>query len=294
MEILAAFNSIIEKSHSVLVEAGAVRPQPGSFKVLAGFPTRGSFDINVQLALVTAGGLLQGLPALAAMGGPTILENVKGAWELCKLLFTGGEDTQPEVSVDRNTGQVTVIKGHNGPLTINHYVIRTASKTNGEYQEIINRLGAGIDEVTMSGLETRLTLSTNDRELIVMPAGARRDLMKVLEAGASGQAPTAITGHEEPRALTQDQVVSIMGEITAVDKERRTGLIGTAGSTTVPAGEYPFAIVGDQDIAVYVEAMLHRVLEIRCYLERRTTGRKKVIRLHVISVGAIGAAAHGA
>jgi hypothetical protein len=64
-----------------------------------------------------------------------------------------------------------------------------------------------------------------------------------------------------------EEIHRINGELYEFDKYSSTGRIKVFERETLPPGEYKFTVIGSQDVAEYIEAMLEKNVLIRCLEE---------------------------
>jgi hypothetical protein len=166
-------------------------------------------------------------------------------------------------------------------------VIHDVALSEAEFVEIAERFRTGnMTALRATAANQSLTFNRGDAATFLLPAAERKRRLRSLES-----ATREAQGTEAPLPVPVSHVnpspVKISCEVVSFDKEVREGRFRAVASEHLGAGEYPFTIIGGQDIRTYVTAMLHRAT-LTCLIEfqRARNKKKRAIRLQALSIEA--------
>ncbi|MEO7864183.1 MAG: fructose 1,6-bisphosphatase, partial [Nitrospirales bacterium] len=114
--------------------------------------------------------------------------------------------------------------------------------------------------------------------------------VKIISFGSAGNPEIKRThdtkGTFELPTLLDDTPVQLECEIFDFNKFGNTGKLLVGDGQVVTKGEYKFSVIGDQDVADYISAMLRKHVKVSCLRETSqdpfSVGR--VVRLQLIKV----------
>ena len=142
--------------------------------------------------------------------------------------------------------------------TYNAPVIQIAKMSVGHYRELLALLRyPGVDNIKFGSKGSpELNIPKEDKDLLENPTHINRD------------------------------VVEIEGDIYSFNKHSNAGRLEVGESEAIPAGTYPFIIMGSQATTAYIQSMLKAAVRVACLREVHTDplSTQDILRLHVLDV----------
>lgn len=194
-----------------------------------------------------------------SIGPSTVWDYTKQAYDLLQLVFevmkTGGK---PDISVSQNDNSIVNVNTGSQTVMFNAPVLVIAQQALPHYQ-------------SLDGL-----LETFGIKTISFGSIGHPEIKRTQDTKGAFNLPTKI----------DDQPVQLNCEIFDFNKFGNTGRLLIGDGQPVPKGEYKFSVIGNQDIADYISAMLRR--QVRVYCLRETSqdpfSKGRVVRLHLTKV----------
>jgi len=264
--ILCAIDYLYRSAYESLA---GVDVEDYQLQVSAAFPESGSYIVELLLSFQNVAALTAPLlPMLSAISPKDVFENAKSAIELWTSLFKKPEQKEPEptLNIAKNEGIVIVNTG-SGPLKFDRAALLTAAKSQDELKHLAySPLGGEITSIEMSSEEG--SVKWNEQAGSALVDRPRLDLRG--EVSRMDQGPS------------RAQQFHLRGNIVRLDKSQRCGVVRVENDKTLPPGDYPFSIVGDQLLRPYIQAMAFDEVELEY---RPVLGpRKKIAALNVLGV----------
>jgi hypothetical protein len=89
-----------------------------------------------------------------------------------------------------------------------------------------------------------------------------------------------------PEIKVEDNPVNVTGRIFDFNTEKLAGKLRVSDGQPVPARDYNFLLIGNQDFVPYIMAMTVPEVTLRCLpeIEQHPTGAKYIFRLQALSL----------
>ena len=248
---------ILDKTYLVLAGRHRMtREERSRFFLRAHRIARSSFHSDIDIVFAVG---QVALPFMGTLGPAGIWEYTKQSYEFLKLVFEALKSgIQPQYS----------FTGHdNSTLTVNTGTIN-------------NTFHAPVFQIAQSSLTHYQALDKLINEDTVrhvsIGSRARPEIKHGIEAKGLFELPTEV----------DDKPVTISCEIFDFNKFDNVGRLSVFDGQAVPQGEYRFAVIGDQDVVHFIEAMLRAQVTVTCLRETAVNpfSLSRVMRLQVISV----------
>jgi hypothetical protein len=198
------------------------------------------------------------LPVVSDLGPSGVWQYAKEAFAFLKLVFDAKKSGAPISISHSGDGSLTNVNTGSQTFTFNAPVYYIALGSLPQYEWIAHQLAPNriTDFRLGEGRRRDIALNVHERDLFDLP-------VKVEEASKT-----------------------IRCEIFEFDKYEGAGELKVGDGQSIPAGEYKFHVVGNQNLAEYIEAMLHEQVTVTCLeetVDHPILGRK-VASLHVLNV----------
>lgn len=250
------FQGLLDKAYLGMIDRKRLSKEDRArFYLRAQEIRSGSF--HADLGVIFTGAQLV-LPLIGSLGPTGIWEYAKQTYEFLKCIFSAAKEKQPitytwnsdRSVVNVNTGRQTV--EFNGP------VFNIAQLTLPHYQALGAQLAPDqVREIHMGrGKSREITLDLPQRDLFALPS------------------------HVEETPL------KLHCEIFDFNKFDNVGKLFVFEGESVKSGDYRFEVIGEQDVAVFIEAMLRKAVTVTCLREtaENPISGEKVVRLQIIKV----------
>lgn len=214
-----------------------------------------SLDSYLDLVL---SGVQISIPALGHLGPAGIWEYAKQAYELLKLAYAFTKAGQQPTYQNTGDGNLTVIHGDqtnifNGPV---FNIARASQRT---YVDMARQVSSGqIDSFSL--LEGRrssgIRIAANEAAFFDIPSSI------------------------------DPEVLDVQCEIFDFNKFEDVGKLRVFEGQLLPPKDYRFSVVGNQADSDYIEAMLRKMVQIKCMREIIVDplAQEKIVRLQVLKV----------
>ncbi|MEO7861100.1 MAG: hypothetical protein ABJB97_05400 [Acidobacteriota bacterium] len=250
--------AILDKTYLGLINRHRMtREERTKFFIKTNQVTRGS--VYADFDLVIAAGQAS-FAFINAIGPSTVWEYTKQAYDLLQMVFgVMKAGKKPEITVGGNDNSIININTGTQTVVFNAPVLGIAQQALPHYQTLDHLLEA-------SEVKTISFGSVDNPEI-----------KRTQDTRGTFDLPTVV----------DDAPVQLECEIFNFDKFRNTGKLIVADEQAVIKGEYKFSVVGDQDVADYISAMLRKHVKVSCLREisQDPFAPGRVVRLQLTKVG---------
>lgn len=151
-----------------------------------------------------------------------------------------------------------VVNNGSGSIVINQNTYNVGKDTLVDYQEMSKLTKQGVDKIQF----------------------ARKNETEGVEINKSNSKMFS------PKASIVPENVKLTCEIFDFNKHKMGGKIAVPSGQPIPSGEYNFELVGEQDIASYVESMLKTKVVLTCLQEISPSpfGTSNILKLQVTGI----------
>lgn len=247
--------SILDKSYLAL--SGNQRISQKSrdeFKITFTEIRKGSIDVDL---LVNAA-----IAAQQTMSFMTVL-SPKAIWSLTQqafdyLKFALESISNGKVPTYNQTGDgMIVVNNGNGEITINQNTFNVGKDAFCDYQDMAKLTKRGVDRICVKK-----------------------------EGDSNIEIDKSNSGIFFPKSKMSDEKIQISCEIFDFNKHKMGGKIAVPLEQPIPEGDYNFDLIGNQDIANYIQSMLKTEVKINCLKETSPNpfGSTDIIKLQVIDI----------
>lgn len=198
------------------------------------------------------------LPIISNLGPLGVWEYAQAAFELLKLVYEADKNGEEITITNNGDGSLVNVNTGSQNVVFNGPVFYIAAASLPHYEFLTKQLSP--NKVTSFKLA-----ENNGRGIYLNEAD--KDIFDL---------PTKV----------EEKQHQLICEIFEFDKYESTGRLSVFDAQSIPKGEYRFNVIGRQDINEYIEAMLHRQVEVSCLEETVNNpllGRK-VVALQVLNV----------
>ena len=252
------FHSIIDQAYLVLAGKNRMsRSERINYQILASHPRPGSYV--QELIIVCAAALPLFGDTLPQITAPYVWQSAKKAFEFLKTVVNLRRDGKEfKISAPNNEGNVAVIYPGSPPVTLHQTIIKIAEKSEDHYKSITNQIEENrIESISaVDKAKEGILLTTNEKKLF------------------------------NPEVKIENKPVDLIVNIFDFNKEKLSGKLRVEESQTIPAHDYNFNLIGNQDHIPYILAMTKSKVKFHCLLEKEihTTGSEGISRLQAISI----------
>lgn len=233
------------------------RDERSNFFIKTNQVTRGS--VYADFDLVVAAGQAS-FAFISAIGPSTVWDYTKQAYDLLQIVFgVMKADKKPEIAVSANDHSIINVNTGTQTFVFNAPVLAIAQQALPHYQALDQLLEA-------SGVKT-----------ISFGSVGNPEIKRTQDTKGAFDLPTVV----------DDAPVILECEIFNFDKFRNTGKLIVGDGQAVVKGEYKFSVIGDQDVAGYISAMLRKQVKVSCLREisQDPFSPGRVVRLQLTKVG---------
>ena len=262
--MMAESHALFDKTFGVLSGQRRLSSQKRKdFQVIVKDMKQGSLLLYADIVV---SGINVALPIIGLANPYTVWEYTRAGFQLLKALYTvstANASQQPEyprISTGEN-GMVIVVSGNNNTMTFPAPVLDIAARSRINYRRISNMMSS--DGITQLQLNSEslpnsepITLSVADQGLF------------------------------EPTTFLEPSPVTFIADLYKFDKETSTGRLHVIASDVLLKGDYAFSVIGNQDLALYIDSMKESQVSLTALTENTLDpihGRR-IVRLQVISV----------
>lgn len=233
---LESLQGIFDKAYLVLAHKSRISSQERSlFYLRSQGIYHGSLLTTFGLAFTAA---QPGLPIISDLGPAGVWTYAKNAYQFLRFIFNA-KQKGGQVSITQNGNGTLFVNTGSQTFTISNSVVQIANNSLPHYEQLASTLDPKrVTEVTLGNPALpEIQLALPDRKLFELPA------------------------------VVSDEPKQIHCEIYEFDKYSNTGRLKTFQGQAIGAGEYRFEVVGRQDNAEYIEAMLEKMVKVTCLEE---------------------------
>lgn len=215
---------------------------------------------------IVVSGMNLALPLIGLTNPYTVWEYTRAGFQLLKALYTVHSPSDPEQSdVPRistgDNGTVIVVSGNNNILTFPAPVLDIAARSRTNYRRIANMMSnEGITQFQLSSESVPnaepIALSMTDQRLF------------------------------EPTTFLDSNPATFLADLYKFDKEAGTGRLRVTESNVLPNGDYAFSVIGNQDLAQYIDSMKENQVSITALTEKTLDPihGSRIVRLQIMAV----------
>lgn len=268
-QLVLALEKLLRSSTELaLLSRSDSRPK---LRVLAGFPTRGSYVQELLVIWDIAHSIANAAPALIPLM-PDVIEKIgEGIDLLKKLLPAFGSDEEPQISVYENNGTIVV---NQNTYTFNIGTLATTENIAEDATSIAQKLGDGINKVSIeSSNGSKFSLGQEDRSSLGSPK-ARRAAKRLANTARRTKESLPATAVEVPEPI---EPVEAVVDVLSFDKVHRTGTLTVLESEGLPSEVFTFALARRPETESAIVAMLQSRARVTC----RTLGKGRLELLRV-------------
>jgi len=249
--------AILDKTYLGLTNRHRMtRDERSKFFIKTNQVTRSS--VHANLDLVIAAGQVS-FAFINAIGPSTIWDYTKQAYDLLQIVVGAMKSgKKPEIIVSGNDNSVINVNTGTQTFVFNGPVLPIAQQALPHYQSL--------DQL----------LETSTVKAISFGSVGNPEIKRTQETKGTFDLPT----------LVDDVLVQLECEIFDFNKFRDTGKLVVSDGQPVAKGEYKFSVVGNQDVADYISAMLHKHVKVSCLREisQDPFAPGRVVRLQLTKV----------
>jgi len=162
------------------------------------------------------------------------------------------------VSAPNNEGIIVLNSTGSASVSITQNVFNIAERSLDGYKSLTNQIEEG-RIVSISALDNR-------REGIILTNEEKKLF--------------------NPETKVEDDPVNVTGRIFDFNTEKLSGKVRVGDGQPIPAQDYNFLLIGNQDFVPYIMAMTVPEVTLRCLqeIEQHPTGAKYIFRLQAVSL----------
>jgi len=257
VSILDSFHSIIDVSYLVLAGKNRMtRAERQNFRILATRAKPGSLIYDLKFVYETVEPLLPFVPQLTSLD---VWKSSKAAYEFLKALINLRRNGKVyTVSAPDNQGIIVVSTPGSSPINVTQNIFNIADCSLDSYKSITNQ----IEERRIESIS-----AVDKKKEGILITNAEKKLFN-------------------PETKLEDNPVNVNGKIFDFNTEKLTGKFRVSDGQPIPARDYNFVLIGDQNFIPYIMAMTVPQVTMRCLpeIEEHTTGVKYIFRLQALSL----------
>jgi hypothetical protein len=230
---LEAIQGIVDRSYLVLANKQKMSAQERSlFYLQSQGINRGSLITYLGLVFSAAQPVL---PIISNLGPTGVWEYAKDAYEFLKLVYGEKKKGSPVTITQSGDGSTVNVNTGTQTITFNGPVYQIANSSLQHYEFLSHQLDpTKVTDIKLGTLGNKeIYLDLPDKTLFDLPSKIGEDTH------------------------------AMQCEIYEFDKYVGTGRVKVFPDQTIPSGEYRFSVVGNQNIADYIEAMLQKAVKLK-------------------------------
>lgn len=230
---LEAIQAIVDRSYLVLANKQKMSANDRSmFYLQSQGIKRGS--LITDLGLIYSA-IQPALPIISNLGPTGVWEYAKAAYDFLKLVYDEKKKGSPVTITQSGDGSTVNVNTGTQTITFNGPVFQIANSSLQHYEFLSHQLDP--TKVT----DIKLGTPGNKEIYLDLPDKTLFDL---------------------PSKIGED-IHAMQCEIYEFDKYVGTGRVKVFPEQTIPSGVYRFSVVGNQNIADYIEAMLQKAVKLK-------------------------------
>jgi hypothetical protein len=252
---LNEFQSIVDKTYlGLLGRKRMSKDERLKFQMRTPGIHKGSLDgaFNIVMA-----GTQAFMPFYSMVGPSGIWDYTKETFDFLKSLFENYKNGKPPLYSVSGDNSKLVVDNSEKNTTFNGPVNFIGEQAFPHYQNLTRRIeDEGVASIEFGKRNSKILLTRREKELFNLPS------------------------------IIDDKPMTLDCEVFDFNKFDNVGKLLVAPGQKVPAGEYRFTAIGDQESALYIEAMMYQKVKIRCLKEMTPDpfAGSKITALQVIEV----------
>lgn len=263
--VLLLENLLKSSTEKALQELSGSRPK---LRVLAGFPTRGSYVQELLVVWDVAQHFVSNMPAIMPILPEMIQKIGEGIDLLKKLIPAFDSEEEPSMSIEGNKGTIVFNQNQN-TFNFDIRALTTAEDIAKVVTTVAQQLGDGINSVAIESPQgPKILLDKKDRSSLGSPR-SRRAVKRITAASQRTKESLAIS-------KISDRLEAV-ADILSFDKVRRTGTLAILESEQLPLQKFSFELSRRPETDSAIAAMLQPRVRVTC----QVIGKQKLELLRV-------------
>lgn len=258
LDSLTAFQNIVDKSYLALSKSQRISKKTREeFRITFTKIEKGSLDVDLDMILAAVVTAQMTMPFLTNLTPKAIWDLTKNAFNYLKFVLESINKGKLPTYSQTGDGTLLVNNG-DGNITVNQVTYIVAKESLCDYQEIAKLTKKGVERVCFTGKMEPDGIEINKSNSNIF----------------------------SPKTEIVPENIQLTCEIFDFNKHKMGGKIAVLAGQVVPQGEYNFELVGDQDIATYIESMLKTKVKLNCLQEISPNpfGTSNILKLQVVNI----------
>ena len=258
LSALSSFQNIIDKSYLALSNSQRIGKKiRKEFRITFTEIKKGSLIADLELVLVTATWIQTTMPFITNLTPNDIWNLTKNAFNYLKFVLESINKGKLPTYNQTGDGMLLVNNGEVN-VTINQNTYNVGRESYGDYQEMAALTDCGVESVSFTAKRESDGIEINKSNSAIF----------------------------YPKTEVLPKSVHLTCEIFDFNKYKKGGKITVLPGQAIPQGEYNFELVGDQDIASYIESMLKTEVTLNCLYEigPNPFGISNILKLQVVNI----------
>lgn len=260
LDTLTAFQNIVDKSYRALSKSQRISKKTREeFRITFTKIEKGSLDVDLNIDIIQAAVIAAQItmPFVTNLTPKEIWNLTKNAFNYLKFVLESINKGKLPTYSQTGDGMLLVNNG-DGNITVNQITYNVAKESLCDYQEIAKLTKRGVERVCFTGKTESDGIEINKSNSSIF----------------------------SPKTEIVPENIHLTCEIFDFNKHKMGGKIAVPAGQVVPQGEYNFELIGDQDIASYVESMLKIEVKLNCLQEISPNpfGTSNILKLQVVNI----------
>ena len=258
LDSLTAFQNIVDKSYLALSKSQRISKKTREeFRITFTKIEKGSLDVDLDIILAAVVTAQMTMPFITDLTPKAIWDLMKSAFNYLKFVLESINKGKLPTYSQTGDGMLLVNNG-GGDITVNQITYNVAKESLCDYQDIAKLTNRGVERVCFTGKTEPEGIEINKANSNIF----------------------------SPRTEVVPENIQLTCEIFDFNKHKMGGKISVPAGQVVSQGEYNFELIGDQDIASYVEAILRTEVRLNCLQEigANPFGTSNVLKLQVVNI----------
>jgi len=258
LDSLTAFQNIVDKSYLALSKSQRISKKTREeFRITFTKIEKGSLDVDLDMILAAVVTAQMTMPFITNLTPKAIWDLTKNAFNYLKFVLESINKGKLPTYSQTGDGMLLVNNGDIN-ITVKQITYNVAKESLCDYQDIAKLTKQEVERVRFTGKTEPEGIEINKSNSNIF----------------------------SPKTEIVPQNIQLACEIFDFNKHKMGGKIAVPAGQVVPQGEYNFELVGDQDIASYVESMLKTEVKLNCLQEISPNpfGTSNILKLQVVSI----------
>jgi hypothetical protein len=258
LDSLTAFQNIVDKSYLALSKSQRISKKTREeFRITFTKIEKGSLDVDLDMILAAVVTAQMTMPFITNLTPKAIWDLTKNAFNYLKFVLESINKGKLPTYSQTGDGMLLVNNG-DGNITVNQITYNVAKESLCDYQEIAKLTKRGVERVCFTGKTESDGIEINKSNSNIF----------------------------SPKTEIVPENIQLTCEIFDFNKHKMGGKIAVPDGQVVPQGEYNFELIGDQDIAPYVESMLKTEVKLNCLQEISPNpfGTSNILKLQIVDI----------